>query len=46
MNKINDKKRLPIIFQIEDVVKIDLDKMYYDEIKKYRPELVGEINWI
>ena len=46
MNKISDKKRLPMIFEVQDVAKIDLDKMYFEEIKKYRPELIDKINWI
>ena len=46
MNKISDKKRLPMIFEVQDVAKIDLDKMYFEEIKKYRPELIDKINWV
>lgn len=45
LGKSNNKKRLPIIFEIKNPPKIDLFKKYYDVIKMYRPELMNEINW-
>ena len=46
MNKIEDKSKLPIVFDVVNPTKIDLEKRYFDEISKYRPELVNQINWI
>ena len=45
LGKSDNKKRLPIIFEIKNPPKIDLFKKYYDVIKMYRPELMNEINW-
>ena len=46
MNKIEDKSKLPIVIDIVNPPKIDLEKRYFDEISKYRPELMKQINWI
>ena len=46
LGKNDDKRRKPIIFEINNPPKIDLFKKYYEIIKEYRPELLDEINWI
>jgi hypothetical protein len=46
MNKIEDKKKLPMVFDVLNPPKIDLEKKYYEEIKKNRSELLKNINWI
>jgi hypothetical protein len=46
MNKIEDKKKLPMVFEVMNPPKIDLEKKYYDEIKMNRSELLKDINWI
>ena len=46
MNKIEDKKKLPMVFEVTNPPKIDLEKKYYDEIKKYRSDMLKNINWI
>ncbi len=46
MNKIEDKKKLPMVFEVMNPPKIDLEKKYYDEIKMNRSELLKSINWI
>ena len=46
MNKIEDKKKLPMVFEVMNPPKIDLEKKYYDEIKMNRSELLKNINWI
>ena len=46
MNKIEDKKKLPMVFDVLNPPKIDLEKRYYDEIKMNRSELLKDINWI
>ena len=46
MNKIEDKKKLPMVFEVMNPPKIDLEKQYYDEIKMNRSELLKNINWI
>ena len=46
MNKIEDKKKLPMVFEVTNPPKVDLEKKYYDEIKKNRSEILKNINWI
>ena len=46
MYKIEDKKKLPMVFEVMNPPKIDLEKKYYDEIKKNRSDLLKNINWI
>lgn len=46
MGKSGDRRRLPMIFEIKNPPKIDLLKQYFEEIKKFRPELLNDINWI
>ena len=46
MNKIEDKKKLPMVFEVPNPPKIDLEKKYYDEIKMNRSDLLKNINWI
>jgi hypothetical protein len=46
MNKIEDKKKLPMVLDVLNPPKIDLEKKYYEEIKKNRSELLKNINWI
>ena len=46
MNKSNDKRRVPLLFDIKQPPKIDLPKKYFEMIKKYKPEFLNDINWI
>ena len=46
MNKIEDKKKMPMVFDVPNPNKIELEKIYYDAINKYRHELVKDIIWI
>ena len=46
LGKNDDKRRMPMIFEIKNPPKIDLFRQYYDIIKEYRPELLNDINWI
>ena len=46
MGKNEDKRRLPLIFEVKTPAKIVLLKKYYNSIKEYKPELLNVINWI
>jgi hypothetical protein len=46
MNKIEDKKKLPMVFETITTAKIDLEKKYVDDIKKFQPDKIKNINWI
>ena len=46
MNKIEDKKKLPMVFETITSAKIDLEKKYVDDIKKFQPDKIKNINWI
>jgi hypothetical protein len=46
INKSNDKRRVPLLFDIKQPPKIDLPKKYFEMIKKYKPEFLNDINWI
>ena len=46
MNKIEDKKKLPMVFETITSAKIDLEKKYADDIKKFQPDKIKNINWI
>ena len=46
IGKSNDKKRIPMTFEIKNPPKIDLYKKYYEMIKKYKSEYLNDINWI
>jgi hypothetical protein len=44
--KNEDRKKMPIIFEIRNPPNVDLFKKYYEVIKEFRPELLNDINWI
>ena len=44
--KIDDKRRIPLIFEIKNPPKIDLPKKYYEMIKEYKVNFLKDINWI
>ena len=44
--KNNDKRRIPMIFEIKNKPKIELYKKYYELIKKYKSKYMNDINWI
>ena len=44
--KNEDRKKMPIIFEVKNPPNVDLFKKYYEVIKKFRPELLNDINWI
>ena len=46
MNKIEDKKKLPMVFETVTFAKIDMEKKYYEDIKKYQKDKMKNINWI
>ena len=46
MNKIEDKKKLPMVFETITSAKIDLEKKYFNEIKNYQEDIMKNINWI
>jgi hypothetical protein len=46
MNKIEDKKKLPMVFETITTAKIDMEKKYFDEIKNFQPDKMKNINWI
>ena len=46
MNKSDDKRRIPLLFEIKNPPKIELPKKYYEMIKEYKPEFLKDINWI
>ena len=46
MNKIEDKKKLPMVFETITTAKIDLEKKYLDDIKEYQNDKIKNINWI
>lgn len=46
MDQIEDKKNLPLVLDVLNPAKIELEKKYFEEIKKNRSELLKDINWI
>ena len=46
IGKSNDKRRIPMVFEIKNPPKIELYKKYYELIKKYKSECMKDINWI
>ena len=46
MGKIEDKRKMPMLFEVKHLPKIDLFKKYYETIKEYQPKLLEEVNWI
>ena len=46
INKMEDKKKLPILFNINNPPKIDLPKDYLNIIKSSRPDILEKINFI
>ena len=46
MNKTDDKRRIPMVFEIKNPPKIDLPKKYFEMIKEYKADSVNDINWI
>ena len=46
MNNFDDKKKLPMVFETNTSAKIDLEKKYFNEIKKYQEDKMKNINWI
>ena len=46
MNKSEDKRRLPLIFEIKNPPKIELPKNYFEIIKEHNADYLNDINWI
>ena len=46
MSKSDDKRRIPLIFEIKNPPKIELPKKYYEMVKEHKPEYLKDINWI
>lgn len=46
MYKNDDKRRIPLIFEIKNPPKIELPKKYYEMIKEYKANFLNDINWI
>ena len=46
INKMEDKKKLPMLFNINNPPKIDLPKDYLNIIKSSRPDILEKINFI
>ena len=46
INKMEDKKKLPMLFSINNPPKIDLPKDYLNIIKSSRPDILEKINFI
>lgn len=46
ISKIEDQKKMPVIFNIANPPKIDMYKYYYEKIKTFQPELIKEIKWV
>ena len=46
MSKSDDKRRIPLIFEIKNPPKIELPKKYYEKVKEHKPEYLKDINWI
>ena len=46
INKMEDKKKLPMLFTINNPPKIDLPKDYLNIIKSSRPDILEKINFI
>ena len=44
--KSDDKRRIPLIFEIKNPPKIDLPKKYHEMIKEYKVNFLKDINWI
>ena len=46
MDNFEDKSKLPMVFETNLSAKIDLEKKYFNEIKKYQEDKMKIINWI
>ena len=46
MSKNDDKRRIPLIFEIKNPPKIELPKKYYEMVKEHKPEYLKDINLI
>ena len=46
INKIDDKRRIPMVFLIKNEPKIDLPKKYYEMIREHNSKYLNNINWI
>ena len=46
VNNTDDKRRIPMIFEIKNTPKIELPKKYYEMIKEYKPNYLNDISWI
>jgi hypothetical protein len=46
MDNFEDKSKLPLVFETNTSEKIDLEKKYFDNIKKYQEDKMKIINWI
>ena len=45
-NRSDDKRRIPLIFEIKYPPKIELPKKYFDIFKKYKADYLSQIIWI
>ena len=46
MDNFEDKNKLPMVFDTITSAKIDLEKKYFNDIKKYQEDKMKNINWI
>ena len=46
MDNFEDKSKLPLVFETNTSEKIDLEKKYFNDIKKYQEDKMKNINWI
>ena len=46
MKKSDDKRKIPMVFLIENEPKIELPKKYYEMIREYNSKYLNAITWI